>query len=130
MMSIAHDSNDVANAVGPWAAVYETYRVGRVNTRFPTPVWFLVIAGLLLGLSFWFYGYYIVRALGNRIPQMSSTRGLSVELKAAITVLIASKLGLAVSMTQTLTGSTMGMAMMNYDLGAVNWRQWLYIFLG
>ncbi|KAL5400393.1 hypothetical protein PMIN03_012412 [Paraphaeosphaeria minitans] len=130
MMSIAHGSNDVANAVGSWAAVYETYRVGHVNTRFPTPVWFLVIVGLLWGLGFWFYGYHIVRALGNRIPRMSPTRGFSVELKVAITVLIASRLGLAVSTTQTFTGSTMGMAMMNYDLGAVHWRQLLYIYIG
>lgn len=56
MMSLAHGSNDVANAVGPWAAVYQTYQAGDVATRSPTPVWFLVVAGLLLGAGFWFYG--------------------------------------------------------------------------
>ncbi|OAL42671.1 putative phosphate-repressible phosphate permease [Pyrenochaeta sp. DS3sAY3a] len=130
MMSIAHGSNDVANAVGPWAAVYDTYRVGRTSTRSPTPVWFLVIAGLLLGLGFWVYGYHIVRSLGNRITRMSPTRGFAVELGAAITVLIASRLGLPVSTTQSLVGSTVGVALMNYDLGAVNWRQLLWIFGG
>ncbi len=54
MMSIAHGSNDVANAVGPWAATYQTYSLGVVNTEAGTPVWFLVIAGLLLGLGFWY----------------------------------------------------------------------------
>lgn len=53
LMSIAHGSNDVANAVGPWSAVYETYRAGEVSTTSPTPVWFLVIAGFLLGAGFW-----------------------------------------------------------------------------
>jgi PiT family inorganic phosphate transporter len=130
MMSIAHGSNDVANAVGPWAAVYETYRVGEVNTRSPTPVWFLVVAGILLGLGFWIYGYHIVRSLGNRITQMSPTRGFAVEPGAAITVLIASRLGLPVSTTQTLTGAVVGVALMNYDLGAVNWRQLAFIFSG
>jgi phosphate/sulfate permease len=130
MMSIAHGSNDVANAVGPWAAVYSTYNAGRVETEAPTPVWFLVIAGLLLGLGFWFYGYHIVRALGNKITQMSPTRGFSVELGAAITVLLASRLGLPVSTTQCLTGASMGVALMNYDLGAVNWRQLAFIFGG
>lgn len=56
MMSIAHGSNDVANAVGPWSAVYQTYREGRIATESGTPIWMLVIAGLLLGLGFWFMG--------------------------------------------------------------------------
>ncbi|CAI7608973.1 unnamed protein product [Penicillium bialowiezense] len=130
MMSIAHGSNDVANAVGPWAAVYSTFNAGVVETEAPTPIWFLVIAGLLLGLGFWFYGYHIVRALGNKITQMSPTRGFSVELGAAITVLLASRLALPVSTTQCLTGAAMGVALMNYDLGAVNWKQLAFIFGG
>ena len=130
MMSIAHGSNDVANAVGPWAAVYQTFRSGVVNTDAPTPVWFLVVAGLLLGLGFWFFSYRIVRALGNKITQMSPTRGFAIELGAAITVLLASRLGLPVSTTQCLTGAALGVALMNYDLGAVNWRQMAKIFLG
>lgn len=130
MMSIAHGSNDVANAVGPWAAVYSTFHAGVVETEAPTPVWFLVVAGLLLGLGFWFYGYHIVRSLGNKITQMSPTRGFSVELGAAITVLLASRLGLPVSTTQCLTGASLGVALMNYDLGAVNWKQLAFIFCG
>lgn len=112
MMSIAHGSNDVANAVGPWAASYQTYNSGVVDTDSPTPVWFLAIAGLLLGMGFWFYGYHIVRALGNKITQMSPTRGFSTELGAAITVLLASRLGLPVSTTQCLTGAALGVALM------------------
>lgn len=130
LMSIAHGSNDIANAVGPVAAVYETYRVGDVATEAGTPVWLLVIGGLLLGLGFWFYGYHIVRALGNKITQMSPTRGFSIELGAAITVLMASRLGLPVSTTQCLTGAAVGVALMNYDLGAVNWKQIAFIFMG
>ncbi|KAF2021377.1 putative phosphate-repressible phosphate permease [Aaosphaeria arxii CBS 175.79] len=130
MMSIAHGANDVANAVGPWAAVYETYKAGEVSTTSPTPVWFLVVAGLLLGLGFWFYGYKIMRAMGNKITQMSPTRGFAVELGAAITVLLASRLALPVSTTQCLTGSVMGVALMNMDLGAVNWKQLAFIFMG
>lgn len=130
MMSIAHGSNDVANAVGPWAAVYQTYQSGFVNTEAATPVWFLVVAGLLLGLGFWVYGHRIIKALGNKITQMSPTRGFSIELGAAVTVLLASKLGLPVSTTQCLVGASMGVALMNYDLGAVNWKQLAFIFMG
>jgi len=130
LMSIAHGSNDIANAVGPLAAVYATYNSGEVATRSPTPVWILVIGGVMLGLGFWFMGYHIVRALGNKITQMSPTRGFAIELGAATTVLFASRLGLPVSTTQCLTGAAVGVALMNFDLSAVNWRQVAFIFMG
>lgn len=53
MMSIAHGSNDVANAVGPWVASYNTYTSGTVTAKADTPIWILIIAGLLLGIGFW-----------------------------------------------------------------------------
>jgi phosphate/sulfate permease len=130
MMSIAHGSNDVANAVGPWAAVYQTYLSGQIDTTSATPVWFLIIAGLLLGIGFWCYGHRIIRAVGSNITQMSPTRGFSIELGAAVTVLLASKLGLPVSTTQCLVGASLGCGLMNLDLGAVNWRQLGFIFMG
>lgn len=130
IMSIAHGSNDVANAVGPWSAAYQTYKASKVETRSPTPVWMLAVAGLLLGTGFWFFGFHIIRSLGNRITQHSPTRGFSMELGAAITVLLASRLGLPISTTQCLTGATLGVALMNYQLRAVNWRQLLFILCG
>ncbi|KAF2260269.1 phosphate transporter [Lojkania enalia] len=130
MMSIAHGSNDVANAVGPWVATYNTFQTGVASKEADTPIWILVIAGLLLGTGFWFYGYHIVRALGNKITQVSPTRGFSMELGAAICVLLASRLGLPVSTTQCLTGATIGVALMNFDVKAVNWKQVAFIFSG
>lgn len=130
MMSIAHGSNDVANAVGPWVAAYQTYQSGVVSEDSDTPVWILVIAGLLLGAGFWFMGFHIIRSLGNKITQMSPTRGFSSELGAAITVLLASRLGLPVSTTQCLTGAVLGVSLMNLDFGATNWRQIVFIFCG
>ncbi|CAN9135130.1 unnamed protein product [Alternaria alternata] len=130
MMSIAHGSNDVANAVGPWVGSYNTYTTGVVTKEADTPIWILVVAGLLLGIGFWFYGYHIVRALGNKITQVSPTRGFSMELGAAITVLLASRLALPVSTTQCLTGATIGVALCNFDLKAVNWKQVGFIFSG
>ena len=130
LMSIAHGSNDVANAVGPWAASYETFKSGEVGTESDTPVWFLVVAGFLLGLGFWVYGFHIIRSLGNKITQMSPTRGFSIELGAAITVLLASRLALPVSTTQCLVGASLGVALMNFDTGAVNWKQLGFILMG
>lgn len=130
MMSIAHGSNDVANAVGPWVAAYHTYEAGVVQSKSPTPIWILVVAGFLLGFGFWVVGWRIVASLGNKITQMSPTRGFSIELGAAITVLLASRLSLPVSTTHCLTGATMGVSLMNFNLGATNWRQLLWIFSG
>ncbi|KAJ4330405.1 hypothetical protein N0V87_010009 [Didymella glomerata] len=128
MMSIAHGSNDVANAVGPWVASYNTYTSGEVTARADTPIWILIVAGLLLGMGFWFYGYHVMRSLGNKITQVSPTRGFSMELGAAITVLLASRLALPVSTTQCLTGATIGVALCNFDVRAVNWKQVAFIF--
>lgn len=130
IMSIAHGSNDVANAVGPWVAAYNTYQDGTVTSRSSTPIWILVVAGFLLGAGFWFFGFHIIRSLGNRITQLSPTRGYAMELGAAITVLLASRLALPVSTTQCLVGATMGVALMNLDFRAVNWRQLGFILIG
>jgi phosphate/sulfate permease len=128
MMSIAHGSNDVANAVGPWVASYNTYQSGEVTPKADTPIWILVTAGLLLGIGFWIYGFNVMRSLGNKITQVSPTRGFAMELGAAITVLLASRLGLPVSTTQCLTGATIGVALCNFDVRAVNWKQIAFIF--
>jgi len=128
MMSIAHGSNDVANAVGPWVASYNTYTTGVVTPEADTPIWILVIAGLLLGIGFWIYGFNVMRSLGNKITQVSPTRGFAMELGAAITVLLASQLGIPVSTTQCLTGATVGVALCNGDVRAVNWKQIAFIF--
>ena len=130
MMSIAHGSNDVSNAVGPWSATYMTWRTSTVSKESDVPVWMLVVAGLLIGIGFWFYGYHIIRQLGNKLTQMSPTRGFSMELGAAITVLMASRLSLPVSTTQCLTGAAVGVALMNFDARALNWKATVWIFLG
>uniref|UniRef100_A0A060TDG5 Phosphate transporter n=1 Tax=Blastobotrys adeninivorans TaxID=409370 RepID=A0A060TDG5_BLAAD len=130
MMSIAHGSNDVANAVGPWAATYSTWQTSTVDSEADTPPWMLAVAGILLGTGFWFFGYHVVRSMGNRITQLSPTRGFSMELGAAITVMLASRLGLPVSTTQCVVGSLIGVAICNGTLAAVNWRQVVFIFSG
>ncbi|TEA13270.1 Phosphate-repressible phosphate permease pho-4 [Colletotrichum sidae] len=130
MMSIAHGSNDVANAVGPFIAAYDTWKTGEVREKGESPIWILIVAGILLGLGFWFQGHHIIKAMGNKITQISPTRGFAMELGAAITVLLASRLGLPVSTTQCLTGSVIGVAMTGLDFGAVNWRQVAFIFSG
>lgn len=130
IMSIAHGSNDVANALGPWVGAYNTWQTESVEEKADTPIWIIVVAGFLLGAGFWFFGYHIIRSLGNKITQMSPVRGFAAELGAAITVLLASSLGLPVSTTQCITGAVIGVAAMNMDLGSINWKQLGFIFGG
>ena len=130
MMSIAHGSNDVANAVGPWLGAYMTWKNGFIATETPTPTWILCAAGALLGAGFWFFGYHIVRSMGNQITQMTPVRGFCVEMGAAITVLLASRFGLPLSSTQCIAGSIVGVALMNMTPKAVNWKQIGHICFG
>ena len=130
MMSIAHGSNDVANAVGPWLGAYMTWKNGFISTETPTPIWILCVAGALLGAGFWFFGYHIVRSMGNQITQITPVRGFCVEIGAAITVLLASRLGLPISSTQCVAGSIVGVALMNMTPKAVNWKQMGHICFG
>lgn len=130
LMSIAHGANDVSNAIGPFTTEYETWSTGVTSAKTDTPTWIRAVGGLGLGFGFWTFGYHIMRNLGNRITKHTPTRGYSMELAAALTVLLASKLGLPVSTTQCITGGIIGVALTNGDLKSINWRQLGKIFLG
>jgi solute carrier family 20 (sodium-dependent phosphate transporter) len=130
LMSVAHGANDISNAIGPFTTEYETWSTGVTSANTDTPTWIKAVGGLGLGLGFWTFGYHIMRNLGNRITKHSPTRGYSMELAAAITVLLATRLGLPVSTTQCITGAIIGVAFMNRDLKSIHWRQLGKIFLG
>lgn len=130
IMSIAHGANDVSNAIGPFTTEYETWSSGVTSAKTETPLWIKAVGGLGLGFGFWTFGYHIMRNLGNRITKHSPTRGYSMELAAAITVLLASRLALPVSTTQCITGAIIGVALTNGDLKSINWKQLAKIFLG
>lgn len=130
IMSIAHGANDVSNAIGPFTTEYVTWKNGAVVSEQDTPIWIPAVGGIGLGIGFWTYGFRIMRSLGLKITQISPTRGFAAELAAAITVLLASRLGLPVSTTQCVTGGIIGVALCNWDLKSINWKQLAYIFVG
>ncbi|KIV81941.1 hypothetical protein PV11_04088 [Exophiala sideris] len=130
LMSIAHGANDISNAIGPFTTEYETWSSGVTSAKTDTPIWIKAVGGIGLGVGFWTFGYHIMRNLGNRITKHSPTRGYSMELAAAITVLLATQLNLPVSTTQCITGAIIGVAVMNRDLKSINWKQLGKIFLG
>jgi sodium-dependent phosphate transporter len=102
--SFAHGANDVSNAVGPLATVYLIWNTGRLSSKSPVPVWVLCYGAAALIIGLWTYGYNIMRNLGNRLTLHSPSRGFSMELGAAVTVVMATRLALPVSTTQCIVG--------------------------
>ncbi|CEQ43000.1 SPOSA6832_04873 [Sporobolomyces salmonicolor] len=125
--SFAHGANDVSNAIGPFSVIYHVWSTTEMSTsKTPVPIWILVAGGCLIVLGLATYGYNIMKVLGNKITLHSPSRGFSMELGAAITVILASQYGLPVS----TTSSTIGVALCNGDLKSINWRAIGWIFLG
>lgn len=111
-MAFAHGSNDVANGVGPMAAVYGLVKSGgEVTQRLPLPLWILTLggAGIVIGLAT--YGYRVMQTIGGRITALTPTSGFCATVAAAITVVLASRTGMPVSTTHIAVGAVMGVGM-------------------
>ncbi|CZS92657.1 probable phosphate-repressible phosphate permease [Rhynchosporium agropyri] len=128
--AFAHGANDVSNAVGPLAAVYFIWSTGKIASKSPVPVWILCYGGAAIVIGLWTYGYNIMRNLGNRLTLHSPSRGFSMELGAACTVVMATRLALPVSTTQCIVGATVGVGLCNGELKSINWRMVLWIYGG
>ena len=117
-IAFAHGSNDVANAVGPMAAVFATM-AGSVtdSVAIPMNVLLLGAVGILLGLAT--YGFRVMATIGREITQLTAAHGFAAELAAALTIVVASELGLPVSTTQVLVGAVVGVGL-SRSLGALN----------
>ena len=107
-VAFAHGSNDVANAVGPLTAVLMFLKTGMLNTVQTTHPIILAFGGLgiVIGLATW--GWRVIETIGKKITELTPTRGFSAEFGAATTIMIASKLGMPVSTTQSLVGALLG----------------------
>ncbi|KAH7346637.1 phosphate-repressible phosphate permease-like protein [Rhexocercosporidium sp. MPI-PUGE-AT-0058] len=128
--SFAHGANDVSNAVGPLAAVYLIWSTATLASKSPVPVWILCYGGAAIVIGLWTYGYNIMRNLGNRLTLHSPSRGFSMELGSACTVVMATRLALPVSTTQCIVGATVGVGLCNGELKSINWRMVLWIYGG
>ncbi|CAO3578486.1 unnamed protein product [Absidia cylindrospora] len=124
MASFAHGSNDVANAVGPLASIFDLWQTGVVDVsgKVAVPIWILAYGGAAIDLGLLTMGYKVMRKMGNNITYFTPSRGFCAELGAALTVLTCSKLGLPVSTTHCITGATAGVGLCNGNWRAVNWK--------
>jgi len=122
-MAFAHGSNDVANAIGPVAAVVSVAASGVVGQQSAIPVWILLLggAGIVIGLAT--FGVRVITTVGQKITHLTPSRGFAAELAAATTIVVASGTGMPISTTHTLVGAVLGVGMARgiaaIDMGVV-----------
>ncbi len=128
-MAFAHGSNDVANAVGPLAAIASTVQSGGViAAKSAMPWWILLVGGLGIVVGLATYGWKVIATVGKKITELTPSRGFAAELGAASTVVIASATGLPISTTHTLVGAVLGVGFAR-GIGAINMRTIGVIFM-
>lgn len=111
-MAFAHGSNDVANGIGPLAAVAGVVQSGgEIAQTSRLPLWILALGGIGIVLGLATLGYRVIRTIGTKITHLTPTRGFSAELAAAATVVLASRTGLPVSTTHILVGAVIGVGL-------------------
>ncbi len=108
LLSFAHGANDVANAVGPLAAIIHSAQSGDIAAKVGIPLWVMLIGAVGISLGLFLYGPKLIRMVGEQITRMNPMRAFCVSLSAAITVIIASGLGLPVSSTHIAVGAVFG----------------------
>ncbi len=116
LLSFAHGANDVANAVGPLAAVYDALTSLAVSEEAAIPLWVMVTGGVGISVGLALFGPRLIRTVGSEITELDQMRAFSIMMAAAITVVIASQLGLPVSSTHIAVGAIFGVGFL---------REWL-----
>jgi PiT family inorganic phosphate transporter len=116
LLSFAHGANDVANAIGPVAAIYETLQTGSITNKATVPVWVMVVGALGIAVGLATYGPKLIKTVGSEITDLDQSRAWSIAMASAIVVIIASWLGLPVSSTHIAIGGVFGVGYLRYYL--------------
>nr|XP_004669828.1 sodium-dependent phosphate transporter 1 [Jaculus jaculus] len=126
--SFAHGGNDVSNAVGPLVALYLVYKTGDVSSKMATPIWLLLYGGLGICIGLWVWGRRVIQTMGKDLTPITPSSGFSIELASALTVVIASNIGLPISTTHCKVGSVVSVGWLR-SKKAVDWRLFRNIFM-
>jgi PiT family inorganic phosphate transporter len=110
-VAFAHGANDVANAVGPLAAIVHILHTGDVAMKVGVPTWILGLGGIGIVLGLATYGHRVMTTVGTKITEITPSRGVAADIAATATVLICTRLALPVSTTHTLVGAIMGIGL-------------------
>ncbi|WP_321276830.1 inorganic phosphate transporter [Thiomicrorhabdus indica] len=108
LLSFAHGANDVANAVGPLAAIHDALQSNEIHGKAEIPIWIMVIGAIGISLGLLLFGPKLIRTVGSEITELDQMRAFSIAMAAAITVIVASQLGLPVSSTHIAVGGIFG----------------------
>ena len=122
LLSFAHGANDVANAIGPLAAIYEAVKEGAIATKAGTPLWIMVLGALGLAVGLALYGARLIRTVGKEITELDNMRAYAIAMSATLTVIIASQLGMPVSTTHISIGAVFGVGFLR-ELLKVNYAK-------
>ena len=110
-LAFAHGSNDVANAIGPVAAIVSTAQTGIVSAKAGVQTWILLLGGIGIVIGLATYGIRVIKTVGQKITHLTPSRGFAAELAASTTIVVASGTGMPISTTQTLVGAVLGVGM-------------------
>ncbi|MCC9626117.1 inorganic phosphate transporter [Thalassospira sp. MA62] len=116
LLSFAHGSNDVANAIGPLAAIVSGVDSDQIVTSAPIPIWVMVIGALGISAGLILFGPKLIKTVGSKITKLDPIRAYTVALSAALTVIVASALGLPVSSTHIAVGAVFGVGFLRESL--------------
>ncbi|MCB1853245.1 MAG: inorganic phosphate transporter, partial [Halieaceae bacterium] len=116
--AFSHGSNDIANAIGPFAAILDVLRTGEIGSEAAVPTVAMVTFGVALIVGLWFIGKEVIQTVGHNLTAMHPASGFSAELAAAAVVMLASTLGIPVSSTHILIGAVLGIGLVNRQ---TNW---------
>ena len=117
--AFSHGANDIANAIGPFAAIMDVLRTDEIGVSAPVPPVVLLTFGIALIVGLWFIGKEVIATVGTNLAEMHPSSGFTAELAAASVVMAASLLGLPVSSTHILVGAVLGIGLVNRN---ANWK--------
>uniref|UniRef100_A0A673NFN7 Phosphate transporter n=1 Tax=Sinocyclocheilus rhinocerous TaxID=307959 RepID=A0A673NFN7_9TELE len=126
--SFAHGGNDVSNAIGPLVALWLVYDSGSVISSAPTPIWLLLYGGVGICVGLWVWGRRVIQTMGKDLTPITPSSGFSIELASAVTVVVASNIGLPISTTHCKVGSVVAVGWLR-SKNAVDWRLFRNIFM-
>ncbi len=120
-VAFAHGANDVANAVGPIAAIFSAIKTKTIALQVHVPFWMLLTGGIAVGGGLMAFGTRVIDTIGKNITAITPVRGFSAEFGAATTILVCSRIGLPISTTHVLVGSVVGVGIMR-GMGTLDLR--------
>uniref|UniRef100_A0A9R1SD79 Phosphate transporter n=2 Tax=Cyprinus carpio TaxID=7962 RepID=A0A9R1SD79_CYPCA len=126
--SFAHGGNDVSNAIGPLVALWLIYESASVAPTAPTPIWLLLYGGVGICTGLWIWGRRVIQTMGKDLTPITPSSGFSIELASAVTVVVASNIGLPVSTTHCKVGSVVSVGWLR-SRKAVDWHLFRNIFI-